>query len=162
MVRRRDMNASSAQTVADDRMVRRMVGAYLGCGPGGGRHRAGRTLRRTVVSPTNRPGRSAVGARDRGRGMALTHTVLIVARPAGVEFHLDHRVDAAHGQHRVVGPEGLAAWLTDAGGVPAAFRVAASCPCRPGHPGGVPGIGPDQAVQGRGPVPPDAAIATAR
>ncbi len=108
------------------------------------------------------PDPSAVGARDRPRGMALIHTVLIVARPAGVEFHLDHRVNATRGQHRVVGPEALAAWLADAGGAPATFRVATSCPCRRGHPGGVPGIGPNQAVQGRGPAPSDAAIATAR
>ncbi len=115
------------------------------------------------MSTTNRTDRSAVGARDRGRGMVLTHTVLIVARPAGVEFHLDHRVDAARGQHRIVGPEGLAAWLTDAGDVPAAFRVAASCPCRRGRTGVVvPGTGPDQAVRGPGAVPPDAAITTAR
>jgi hypothetical protein len=103
------------------------------------------------VNTTNRPGRSVAGTRDRGRGMALTHTVLIVAQPAGVEFHLDHRVDAARGQHRVVGPEGLAAWLADAGGVPAAFRVVASCPCRRVYMDGVPGIGPDQAVRGDGP-----------
>ncbi len=30
MVRRRDTNTSSGQTVTDDRMVRRVVGAYLG------------------------------------------------------------------------------------------------------------------------------------
>ena len=115
------------------------------------------------MSTTNRPDRSAVGARDRGRGMVLTHTVLIVARPAGVEFHLDHRVDAARGQHRIVGPEGLAAWLTDARGVPAAFRVVANCPCRRGRSGvGAPGTGPDQTGRGHGPVPPDAAITRAR
>jgi hypothetical protein len=82
--------------------------------------------------------------------MALTHTVLIVDRPAGVEFHLDHRVDAARGQHRVVGPEGLAAWLADAGGVPLAFRVADTCPCRRGGTGvEASGTGPDQAAPGR-------------
>jgi hypothetical protein len=78
--------------------------------------------------------------------LTLTHTVLVVTRPSGVEFHLDHRVDAARGQHRVVGPEGFAAWLIDAGGVPAAFRVAACCPCRRGQ---LPGTGPNQAGQGR-------------
>ena len=123
-------------------MVRRVVCAYLGAVLVDGRHRAGGTLRRAVVITMNGPGRSAVGARDRGRGMALTHTVLIVARPAGVEFHLDHRVDAARGQHRVVGPEGLAAWLADAGGVAAALRVVASCPCQRGRMGiGIPAPG---------------------
>jgi hypothetical protein len=115
------------------------------------------------VSTTNRPDRSAVGARDHGRRMALTHTVLIVTRPAGVEFHLDHRVDAARGQHRIVGPEGLAAWLTDARGVPAAFRVVASCPCGCGRTDvALPGTDPDQAVRGRGAAPLNAAITAAR
>ena len=115
------------------------------------------------MSTTNRPDRSAVGARDRGRGMVLTHTVLIVARPAGVEFHLDHRVDAARGQHRIVGPEGLAAWLTDAGGVPAAFHVVARCPCRRGRTSvGASGTELDQTVPGRGTVSPGATITTAR
>jgi hypothetical protein len=41
--------------------------------------------------------------------MVLIHTVLVVARPGGVEFHLDHRVDATRGQHRVVGGEELGA-----------------------------------------------------
>jgi len=103
------------------------------------------------------------GARDRGPGIALTHTVLIVARPAGVEFHLDHRVDAARGQHRVVGWEGLAAWLADAGGAPTAFRVVASCPCPRGRMGiGIPRTGPDRTVRGRSAVSPDAARVTAR
>jgi hypothetical protein len=98
-----------------------------------------------VVNDTNWLGRPAVRARNRGRGMALTHTVLIVARPAEVEFHLDHRVDAIHGQHRVVDSDGLAAWLADAGGAPAAFHVVASCPCGRGRTGVVvPGIEPDQ------------------
>ncbi len=115
------------------------------------------------MSTTKEPGRSALGARDRGRGMALTHTVLIVARPTGVEFHLDHRVNAARGQHRIVGPEGLAAWLTDAGGVPAAFHVVARCPCRRGRTSvGAPGTELDQTVPGRGTVSPDATITTAR
>ena len=65
--------------------------------------------------------------------MALTHRVLIVAGPAGVEFHLDHRIAAARGQHRIVGPEGLAAWMADAGDVHPAFHVAATCPCRRNH-----------------------------
>jgi hypothetical protein len=94
--------------------------------------------------------------------MALIHTVLIVARPAGVEFHLDHRVDAAHGQHRILGPEGLAAWLADAGGAPAAFRVVASCPCGRGRTGvRPPGAGPDPAVPDLGAVAPGAVITRA-
>ena len=81
---------------------------------------------------------SAMSARDRtpmriresGPRMVLTHRVRIVAGPAGVEFHLDHRIATARGQHRIVGPEGLAAWMADAGDVQAAFDVAAICPCR--------------------------------
>ncbi len=114
------------------------------------------------MNTTNRPGGSAVGARDRGRGMALTHTVLIVAGPAGVEFHLDHRVDAIHGQHRVIDSHGLATWLADAPGAPVAFRVAASCPCGRGRTGAVLlGAVTGQWVRGRGTVSPDLAITIA-
>jgi hypothetical protein len=62
--------------------------------------------------------------------MALTHRVLIVAGPAGVEFHLDHRIAPGRGQHRIVGSEDLAAWMADAGDVHPAFDVATTCPCR--------------------------------
>ena len=78
-------------------------------------------------------GRGAIDIRERGPRMALTHRVLIVAGPAGVEFHLDHRIATARGQHRIVGPEGLAAWMADAGDVHAAFDVVAICPCRRSH-----------------------------
>ena len=48
---------------------------------------------------------TAMGARDhgvtrireQGPRMVLTHRVLIVAGPAGVECHLDHRIAAAEG-----------------------------------------------------------------
>jgi hypothetical protein len=82
------------------------------------------------VSTVRARGRGAIHIRERGPRMALIHRVLIVAGPAGVEFHLDHRIAAARGQHRIVGPEGLAAWMADAGDVQAAFDVAAICPCR--------------------------------
>ena len=78
-------------------------------------------------------GRGAIDIRERGPRIALTHRVLIVAGPAGVEFHLDHRIAAARGQHRIVGPEGLAAWMADAGDVHVAFDVVAICPCRRSH-----------------------------
>ena len=78
--------------------------------------------------------RGVIRIRERGPRMALTHRVLIMAGPAGVEFHLDHRIAAARGQHRIVGPEGLAAWMADAGDVHAAFEIAATCPCRRSRP----------------------------
>ena len=63
--------------------------------------------------------------------MALRHTVLIVTNPVGLEFHLDHRAGPRHGQHRVVGEAGFAAWIADVGDPPPSFRVAAACPCQP-------------------------------
>ena len=78
--------------------------------------------------------RGVIRIRERGPQMALTHRVLIMAGPAGGEFHLDHRIAAARGQHRIVGPEGLAAWMADAGDVHAAFEIAATCPCRRSRP----------------------------
>ena len=62
--------------------------------------------------------------------MTLQHSVLIVALPAGVEFHLDHRVGPGRGQHRVTGEAGFAAWIADAGDPLPSFRVAATCPCQ--------------------------------
>jgi hypothetical protein len=89
-----------------------------------------------VVNTTNGLDHAAGGVRHRGRRLALTHTLLIVTRPSGVEFHLDHRVDATRGQHRVVGAEGLVAWLAEAGGS-IAVRVVASCPCQGGGRSGI-------------------------
>ena len=63
--------------------------------------------------------------------MVLRHTVLIVTNPVGLEFHLDHRVGPRHGQHRVVGEAGFAAWIADVGDPHLSFRVAAACPCQP-------------------------------
>jgi hypothetical protein len=62
--------------------------------------------------------------------MTLRHSVLIVPHPAGVEFHLDHRVGPGRGQHRVIGETGFAAWIADAGDPLPRFRVAATCPCQ--------------------------------
>jgi hypothetical protein len=59
--------------------------------------------------------------------MTLRHSVLIVTHPAGVEFHLDHRVGPGRGQHRVTGEAGFAAWIADVGDP---LRVAAACPCQ--------------------------------
>jgi len=87
-------------------------------------------------------GRPRPAIRDWRPRLALSHRVFFVAGPAGVEIHLDHRVSAARGQHRIVGPEGLAAWLADAGDVHAAFDIAATCPCRLSRPQmGAPGHG---------------------
>jgi len=82
------------------------------------------------VSTVRARGRGAIRIRERGPRMALTHRVLIVAGPAGVEFHLDHRIAPGRGQHRIVGSEDLAAWMADAGDVHPAFDVATTCPCR--------------------------------
>jgi len=79
-------------------------------------------------------GRPRPAIRDWRPRRALSHRVFFVAGPAGVEIHLDHRVSAARGQHRIVGPEGLAAWMADAGDVHAAFEIAATCPCRRSRP----------------------------
>ena len=79
-------------------------------------------------------GRQRPAIRDWHPRVALTHRVFIVAGPAGVEVHLDHRISATRGQHRVVGPEGLVAWMADAGDVHAAFDIAATCPCRRSRP----------------------------
>jgi hypothetical protein len=67
--------------------------------------------------------------------MALRHTVLIVTNPAGLEFHLDHRVDPRRGDHRVVDAAGLAAWIADAGDPHPSFRVVAGCRCQRRAPG---------------------------
>jgi hypothetical protein len=64
--------------------------------------------------------------------MALRHSVLIVTRPGGVEFHLDHRADGRRGHHQVVDDAGLVAWIADAGDAHPSFRVAAGCPCQRG------------------------------
>jgi hypothetical protein len=82
------------------------------------------------VSTTGAGGHGVTRIRERGPRMALTHRVLIVAGPAGVEFHLDHRIAPGRGQHRIVGSEDLAAWMADAGDVHPAFEVATTCPCR--------------------------------
>jgi hypothetical protein len=66
--------------------------------------------------------------------VVLTHRVFLVAGRTGVEVHLDHRISATRGQHRIVGPEGLVAWMADAGDVHAAFEIAATCPCRRSRP----------------------------
>ena len=84
----------------------------------------------TVIGRPRTPAR----LRERARRMALTHRVLIVAGPIGVEFHLDHRIAADRGQHRILGPAGLAAWMADAGDIHPAFAVAATCPCRRSRP----------------------------
>jgi hypothetical protein len=57
--------------------------------------------------------------------------VLIVTNPVGLEFHLDHRAGPRHGQHRVMGEAGFAAWIADAGDPHPSVRVAAACPCQP-------------------------------
>jgi hypothetical protein len=75
--------------------------------------------------------REGVGRHGGGPPIALRHTVLIVANPVGVEFHLDHRVGPGRGQHRVVGEAGFAAWIADAGDPHPSFRVGA-CPCQRG------------------------------
>jgi hypothetical protein len=42
-------------------------------------------------------GRQRLAIRDWRPRVALTHRVLLVAGPAGVEVHLDHRISATRG-----------------------------------------------------------------
>jgi hypothetical protein len=65
--------------------------------------------------------------------MTLRDSVLIVAHPAGVDFHLDHRVGPKRGQHRVIGEAGSAARVTDVGDPMLSFHVAAACQCQALH-----------------------------
>ena len=77
---------SREQDVTDDRMVRRVRGAYLGVGPGAGRRDCAGALPWAVVSPIRGPDPSAT----RGCGMVLIHTVLVMARPRSVRKLVSH------------------------------------------------------------------------